>query len=419
MSPLIIATLVFVLAYVAIVFNVVHRTVVALLGATLIIALGVLDQGQAFSAIDYNVIFLLVGMMVIANITGTTGVFQWLAIKAARVARGEPMRIMVLLCLITALASAFLDNVTTVVLLVPVTLSIAATLGMNPVPLLVAEVISSNIGGTATLVGDPPNIMVGSAAGLSFTDFIVNLTPVALVALGAFLVVARFLFRKDLAIDPALKDRLDTIDTSGVITDNGLLRKCLIVLAIVVVGFLVHHLLHLEVATIALFGAALLMLISGTGPLKALRDVDWPTLFFFIGLFIIVGGIEEAGLVTIVGERALQLTGGDVALTSVAVLWFSGLASGVVDNIPYTAAMIPLIEELGGHMAVDTLWWALSLGACLGGNLTLIGASANVYAAGVSERAGHPITFIGYLKYGAIATVLTLAIATAFILLIV
>ena len=415
MSPLIIATAIFVLAYVIIISNVVHKTVVALLGATVIIAIGIIDQEQAFNAVDFNVIFLLAGMMSIANIMAETGVFEWLAIKAAKLTRGNPFFLMVVLCVITAVASAFLDNVTTVVLMAPVTLSIAATLGMNPVPLLIAEIISSNIGGTATLIGDPPNIMIGSAAGLSFMDFVVNLGPIVIVILVVFLIMARFLFRKDLVIKPELKDALKEMDTKGLITDPGLLRKSLIVLAIVVVGFMMHHTLNLEVATIALFGAALLMLIARVHPLHVFRDVEWPTLFFFVGLFIIVGGIEEVGLIALIGNWVLDITGGNLALTSIAILWFSGIASGIIDNIPFTAAMIPLVQELGAHMDTGPLWWSLALGACLGGNLTVIGASANVFVAHASERAGYPITFMSYLKYGVLATILSLVLATVFV----
>ena len=410
-----IAAGVFLFTYALIVTERVHRTVSALLGGVAMILLGVVSQDQAFHAIDWNVIFLLAGMMALANILRETGLFQWIAVQAVRLGRGKPFRILVILSLVTAATSALLDNVTIVVLVAPVTLFVAASLGVSPVPFLVAEILASNIGGTATLIGDPPNILIGSAAGLDFVTFAANLTPITLVILVAFVVLTRFLFWKDLrSTGPGAAD-LEALVTADLIADVPLLRKGLVVMGGVILGFLVHGALHLEPATIAMAGATALMLWGRVDPDHVLRDVEWTTLFFFVGLFIIVEAVVQVGIIEGVATAATRLTRGNLPLTSMLLLWLSAIASGVVDNIPYTAAMIPLVQSLGKTMPVMPLWWSLALGACLGGNATLVGASANVVVASLAERSGHPIGFGDFLRYGLSATGLSLLLASLYI----
>ncbi|MBT3190391.1 MAG: ArsB/NhaD family transporter, partial [Anaerolineae bacterium] len=372
----------------------------------------------AFHSIDWNVIFLLAGMMIIANVLKETGVFQWIALKAVRLGKGDPFRVLILLSLITAVSSALLDNVTTVILIAPVTLFVASTLRVSPIPFLIAEILASNIGGMATLIGDPPNILIGSAANIDFVSFLVNMGPISLIILLAFLGLARFLFKKELTVQDQSSVDIAGIDTSALITDPILLRKSLIITTAVILGFLLHSALHLEPATIALTGATLLMLWSKTDPHHALRDIEWTTLFFFFGLFITVEAVVEVGLIEIIADAALRLTGGDMTLTSLLLIWFSAFASGIVDNIPYTATMIPIVKNLTQAMPGNTLWWSLALGADLGGNLTLVGAAANVVVASLAEKSGHPISFGRFLKYGVITTVMSLIIASGYVWLV-
>ncbi len=405
---------IFLLTYALIVSEKIHRTISALLGGLAMI-LFVIPQSKAFQAIDWNVIFLLAGMMIIANVLKETGLFQWIAIQAVRLGKGDPFRVLILLSLITALASALLDNVTIVVLIAPVTLFVASTLRVSPVPFLIAEILASNIGGMATLIGDPPNILIGSAAGIDFMTFVANMGPISLAVMLAFIGLARLMFKKELTIQEQSRANIDDLDASALITDPVLLRKSLIVMAGVTVGFVLHGALHLEPATIALTGATLLMLWNKADPHNALRDIEWTTLFFFFGLFITVEAIVDVGLIALVADAALRLTGGDVSLTSMLLIWFSALASGIVDNIPYTATMIPIVKSLGQAMPAEPLWWSLALGAGLGGNLTLVGAAANVVVASVAEKSGHPISFKRFLGYGAITTVISLTLASAYV----
>ena len=414
MDPIWLAGSIFLLTYAFIVSEKIHRTISALLGGLAMI-LFVLPQEQAFHSIDWNVIFLLAGMMIIANVLKETGVFQWIALKAVRLGKGDPFRVLILLSLITAFSSALLDNVTTVILIAPVTLFVASTLRVSPIPFLIAEILASNIGGMATLIGDPPNILIGSAAGIDFVAFLVNMGPISLIILLAFLVLARFLFKKELTIQDQESVDIAGIDTSALITDPVLLRKSLIITTAVILGFLLHSTLHLEPATIALTGATILMLWSKTDPHYALRDIEWTTLFFFFGLFITVEAVVEVGLIEIIADAALRLTGGDMALTSMLLIWFSAISSGIVDNIPYTATMIPIVKNLTEAMPGETLWWSLALGADLGGNLTLVGAAANVVVASLAEKSGHPISFGRFLRYGAITTFMSLTIASGYV----
>jgi Na+/H+ antiporter NhaD/arsenite permease-like protein len=381
------------------------------------VLVGVLDQEGAFAGIDLNVIFLLAGMMVMANVVRRTGVFGWMAVRAARLASADPYRILVVMTVVTAVASAFLDNVTTVVLIGPVTLFLAAGLGMNPMPLIISEILGSNIGGTATLIGDPPNILIGSAAGLDFNAFLLNLAPLMAILLVAYLVAARWLFRQLLVADAERSQTLLNLDERRMISDPGLLRRSLVVLGLTLVGFVLHGPLNYEPATVALTGAVVLMLVTRQDPREVLREVEWPTLFFFIGLFMLVTGLIEVGVVRGAADLVARLTGGALGSTSFLVLWFSGAASAVIDNIPYAATMTPLVQQLhAGHGAgADVLWWALAIGTDLGGNATIIGASANVVLAALSEREGHRISFGTYLRYGLPVTVAMLLLSSLYL----
>lgn len=416
-NQVLIAGLVFVVTYAVIVSEKVHRTVAALIGGFLMIWLGILSQEEAFAnAVDWNVIFLLTGMMIIAGILSQTGVFQWLAIQAVKMGKRDPFRILIYLSLVTAVTSAALDNVTVVVLIAPVTLYVASNLGISPIPFLIAEVLASNIGGAATLIGDPPNILIGSAAGIDFITFATAMTPPILLSLVLFVPLAYIVFKKDLVPLEGARPHVGELDTKNLIKDVELLRKSLIVIGLVLVGFTAHGALNLEPATIAMSGAALLLLWSKTEPDKALEHVEWTTLLFFVGLFITVESIVEVGIIEDLAQEALKLTGGDLGITTMFVLWISAIASGIVDNIPYTATMIPLIQSLG-HSGINTepLWWALALGADLGGNLTLVGASANVVVASLAERNGHKISFIQFSRYSFLITLGTLLSSTVFL----
>ncbi len=416
------ASLIFGLTYLVIVSERVHKTAAALLGGIAMILFRIIDQREAFAAIDFNVIFLLVGMMVIANVTGQTGAFQWLAIRSTKLARGNATAVLILLSAITALASAFLDNVTTVVLMAPLTLFVAATMELNPVPFLVAQIMASNVGGTATLIGDPPNILIGSAADLSFADFLIHLGPLILLVLVLFLIGFYFFFRNDLTAKPEVRQRVMELDEAEVLTDRGLLRVSLLVLAGTIAGFLAASAADYEPATVALLGATVLLIAGRRHPHEALREVEWQTIFFFVGLFMVVGGVEEAGLLERIGRRVADASGGNLTAATMLVLWPGALLSGIVDNIPYTAATIPVVEEVGSRVgapdgSANPLWWALALGAGLGGNLTIVAASANVYVINVAERAGYKISFFSFLGYGALVTVASVTVAAAYLLL--
>ncbi|HET9541138.1 MAG TPA: ArsB/NhaD family transporter [Candidatus Limnocylindria bacterium] len=408
---------IFVVTYALIATERVDKTLAALAGGLAMVLVGVLDQEGAFASIDLNVIFLLAGMMVLANIVRRTGVFGWVAVRAARVASADPYRVLVVMSLVTAVASAFLDNVTTVVLIGPVTLFLAVGLGMNPVPLIISEILASNIGGAATLIGDPPNILIGSAAGLDFNDFLLNMAPLMVLLLAMYLVAARWIFRSQLTVDPERSRSLLALDEREMIVDPGLLRRSGIVLIATLVGFVLHGPLGYEPATVAMTGAVTLMLVTRQDPREVLREVEWPTLFFFIGLFMLVGGIIEIGLIEAAADLVADLTGGALPPMTMLVLWFSGVASAVIDNIPYTASMTPLVGQLAaGHGEQgNVLWWALAIGADLGGNATIIGASANVVLAALADREGHRISFGAYLRYGLPVTFVCLVVSSIYL----
>ena len=416
------AVTVFTLVLVVIAAELVNRTVAALLGAAVVVSFGIVEQHEAATEfVDWNTIGLLLGMMVIVVVLNKTGLFEYLAIKSAKWGGARPGRIMVVLAIVTAVLSAFLDNVTTVILMVPVTFLIADTLGVSPVPFLLTQVMASNVGGAATLIGDPPNILIGSAADLSFVDFVYNLTPVVLLALPVVLAYLYFAFRRDLRYNKGAEEDVRGLDAEGAIRDKVLLRKSLVVLGAVILAFFMHGFLHLEVATIALLGAAALVLYAKSDVEKVLRDVEWPTLLFFVGLFVLVGGLRATGVVGSIAELMTAFDGSS-AIMAVAVIWGSAIASGVIDNIPFTATMIPVIQEVAqaqglSESQVRPLWWALALGADFGGNATLIGASANVVVAGMSERAGKKITFLQFMAYGIPVTILSLAVATLYVLM--
>ena len=420
MNDLAISSLIFSITYLLIISERIHKTAAALAGGLAMIAFRILDQEEAFAAIDFNVIFLLVGMMIIANTLGKTGAFQWLAIRAAKLAKGNPIRILLFMAVIAAVASAFLDNVTTVVLMAPLSIFVASILQVNAVPFLLTLIMASNIGGTATLIGDPPNIIIGSGADLDFLDFLAHLTPIILLILAVFLVMVFFLFRRHLQTRPELEHRIMELDESEVLTDRGLLYKSLIILALVAVGFLLHGPLDYEPATVALAGATALILIGRQHPREALLEVEWSTIFFFVGLFMVVGGAEEVGLLEDIGESMADASGGHLSAAAMLTLWPAGILSSIVNQIPYAAAMIPVVEEMSrdlslGHGASNPLWWALALGAGLGANFTPVAAAANVYVIGVAERAGYKVTFVQFLRYSVLVTMVSLVMATVYV----
>ena len=410
---------IFLITYVFIIWGKFDRAVVALSGATLMILFKILNQENAFKEIDFNTIGLLIGMMIIVMITKKSGVFEYLAVKMVKLAKAEPFRIIILLSLATGILSAFLDNVTTVMLIVPITLSITRYLKISPVPFIIAEVFASNVGGAATLVGDPPNILIGSAVGFNFMDFLINNGPIIIPMLFLTTLIFAFIYKKKLVASPEVKSALMLLNENIYIKDKKLLVKSLLVLIVVIITFVLHGVHHYDSATIAMSGGVLLLLISGIKPEKIIREVDWKTIFFFIGLFILVGGVKETGVINLMAENVFNLTHGDVVLTTLAILWVSAIASAFIDNIPFVTAMIPLIQHLGtiSGMNVTPLWCALSLGACLGGNGTIIGASANVIAIGMAEENGIKITFGQFLKVAFPVMMFTIVLTTVYLLL--
>lgn len=394
-----------------------HRTKVALLGAAIVV-LFVPHFGQetAIESIDFNTIGLLAGMMILVYLTQQTGVYDYIAIRAGQLSRGEPVRVVLSLACTTALLSAFLDNLTTVLLVVPITFLLADALDIDPIPLIVIEVMASNIGGTATLIGDPPNIIIAGATGLTFNEFIVNLAPVVVVTFAVVVTGLYAYYRKRLQIEEKDRALVMELDAAASIRDEKELRRTVPVLVLTVLAFFAHQALGLEPATVALTGAAVALLVTTIPLEQALAKIEWPTLFFFVALFVMVGALEETGAIGHVADAVKDLTGGDRTAELVGVIWIGGIGSAVVDNIPFTTAMIPVVSELNVGGGDDAYWWALALGACFGGNATIIAAAANVAAAGLTERAGRPIGFVPWLKVGIPVTIVSLLIATAYVM---
>ncbi|CBH21135.1 arsenical pump family protein [Acetoanaerobium sticklandii] len=410
---------IFLVIYGIIISERINRTAISLFGAIVMIVIGIINQEQAIEHIDFNTIGLLVGMMIIVNILKRTGVFEYLAIRAAKKAKGDPWKILVLFAIITALSSAFLDNVTTILLIVPVTLVITDTLDTNPIPFMFTEILIANIGGTATLIGDPPNIMIGSATGLGFVDFLVNLAPVVIVISFVVLFLLKLIYKDFLKAKDENKQKIMKMDETITIKDTLLLKKSLIVLFITILGFMVHAQFHLESATVALGGAALLLVISKIDPEEILFEVEWTTIFFFMGLFILVGSLVEVGVIDNLAKKMLELTKGNLFITTITILWISAIASAFLDNIPFVATMIPLIKSMtaSGQLDANPLWWALALGACLGGNGTIIGASANVIVTGIMAKEGRPVSFMSFMRIGFPMMIVSIIISTIYLIL--
>ena len=425
-NAVIISGLILLIAYVFIALEKIPKVTVALIGAGLTILLGLVSQRKMIGEnlnvhyfanfIDFNVIFLLVSMMILVLIATKSGVFTWMANELLKLTKGKPIRILFALGLFTAIVSAFLDNVTTVILVMPITFAIAKQLEINPVPILITEVIASNVGGTSTLIGDPPNIIIGSAAGFSFMDFIIHLAPVVLIILLIVLAFLAVVFKKDLATTEENMKKVANIDNSKTITDKKHMIRSMTVLGLVILGFMLHDLTHIDTYVVAMIGASILLLFEK--PSEILEKVEWNTIFFFVGLFIIIGGLEASGGIKLMAEWLLKVTNGSQEATSMMILWGSGIISGIIDNIPYTATMSPMLVEIqktmGGAYAFP-LWWALSLGACLGGNMTIIGAAANVIVSENSAKEGYPIGFMQFMKYGVPVVLISLIISSVYV----
>ncbi|MDQ3476020.1 MAG: ArsB/NhaD family transporter [Actinomycetota bacterium] len=417
----VVAVVVFVGAYILIVTERIHRVAAALGGAGIMLAAGVVGAEDAFfseeTGVDWNVIFLLLGMMIIVGVLRETGVFEFLAISAAKRAKGKPFRVMVTFVLLTAFASALLDNVTTVLLIAPVTLLVCLRLGVPPVPFLIAEVLASNIGGAATLIGDPPNIIIASRGDLSFNDFLFNMGPIVLLLLVVYLGLCRFLFRKAFLYDEEKVAAVMRLNEKEAIEDRPLLIKAGAVLVLVTIGFVLHSALDTEVSVVALLGAGLLVAIAGLSPKEYLREVEWTTLVFFAGLFIMVGALIKVGVIGSLSKVVTEVTGGNLLLASILILLVSGVLSGIVDNIPYVATMAPLVADLADEAGNpgNVLWWALALGADLGGNTTIVGAAANVVVVGIAEKNGYKISFLEFFKYGGLVALVTILLCIPYL----
>ncbi|HNX00973.1 MAG TPA: ArsB/NhaD family transporter [Candidatus Cloacimonadota bacterium] len=423
---------IFLIAYFFISSEIINKIIASLCGALLMIAVGIMSEKTAFGHyVDWDVLFLLIGMMLIIGLAKQTGMFQYVAIKTAKIAKGEPVKIMLFMFVVTAVISAFLPNVTTIMIVAPVTILIATELKISPVPFMISQAVASNIGGTATLIGDPPNVMIGSATGYDFMSFIYNLTPVVIIITLVSLPLSYLMFASKMKVTEESKRKIMAFNEENAITDRGLMYKSFIVMGLLLTSFLFQGILHLEAATLAMLAATLLMIISKYHNVEKLltEDIEWGTIFFFIGLFIIVGGLVETGVIDKLSVLFMNSTHGNMTIASIAIVWMSGILSAIVDNIPYVATMIPLIKNMGAQIAlmhpgmtpdqikvmIEPLWWSLSLGACLGGNGTLVGASANVVSVGIANKAGHKVTFWEFTKYGIIYTVVSLIISTIYV----
>ena len=421
-----ISGLILLIAYIFIALEKVPKVTIALIGAGLTLLLGLVNQSKIVDGsinphyfanfVDFNVIFLLVSMMILVLITTKSGVFTWIANELLKLTKGSPIKILFALSLFTAVVSAFLDNVTTVILVMPITFAIAKQLELNPIPILITEIVCSNIGGTSTLIGDPPNIIIGSAAGFSFMDFIIELAPVIAIILIVILAFLALVFKKDLIATEENMKKVAQIDNSKTITDKKHMIRSMSVLGLVILGFMLHDITHIDTYVVAMIGASILLLFEK--PTEILEKVEWNTIFFFVGLFIIIGGLEASGGIKLMAEWLLKVTNGSQEATSMMILWGSGIISGIIDNIPYTATMSPMLVEIQKTMGADythPLWWSLSLGACLGGNMTIIGAAANVIVSENAAKEGHSIGFLQFMKYGVPIVVISLIISSIYV----
>ncbi len=414
----IIALAIFVAVIGVIVSEKLHRAACALIGAMLLVLIGILEPAEALGFIDFNTIGVLIGMMMFVAVVKNSGIFEYLAVKAARIAKGNPWRIMVYFMIITAVLSAFLDNVTTVLLIGPMTFSICKTLELNPVPFLMTQIISSNVGGTATLIGDPPNIMLGSAADITFLQFILYDGPIVVIVMIATILGFRLLYHKGLTVTPEKMELIMKMDEKEEIRDQVLFYKSIIMICLVALAFILHDTLGLKTSIIALSCAALMILIGKQDVEETVHDVEWPTIVFFAFLFIVVGGLEKVGLIHMMAEGMINATGSHYVILMIVILWVSAICSAVLDNIPFVATLIPLIQTMASEgIDVWPLWWAVSIGACFGGNGTIIGASANVVLTGISNRRGYPITFMDFLKIGLPMMLLSIVLATIYLLI--
>lgn len=427
-NGIMISAIILLLAYVFIALEKIPKVTIALFGGVLTILLGLISQDKMagdslnplyfINFVDFNVIFLLVSMMIIVSITAKTGVFTYLANNFLKMTKGHPIKILIVLGVFTAVVSAFLDNVTTVILIMPITFAIAKKLDINPIPFLITEIFCSNIGGTATLIGDPPNIIIGSAAGFGFMDFVKELTLIVVIIMFAVVSFLVACFKKQLVASKEKMALAASIDNNGVIADYVAMWRSVIVLAFVIIGFVLHDVTHIETSIMAMLGASILLFFEK--PTKILEEVEWNTIFFFIGLFIIIGGLEATGGIKLMAQWIIDVTNGSQALASMIILWGSGIISGIIDNIPYTATMAPMIAQMQVVMGSEyayPIWWSLSLGACLGGNLTIIGAAANVIVSENSAKHGHPIGFMQFMKYGVVVVLISLILSSAYIYL--
>ncbi|MDK2563452.1 ArsB/NhaD family transporter [Romboutsia sedimentorum] len=414
----IIAIVIFSLVMLAIITEKINRCVAALSGALLMVLFNILPMEVGLSHVDFNTIGVLIGMMLFVAVVKNSGLFEYIAIFTAKKAKGDPWKIMVSFIFITAILSAVLDNVTTVLLIGPMTIVITHILDLNPVPFLITQIIASNIGGTATLIGDPPNIMIGSAANLSFTDFVINLGPVVVLLLFVVIICFKFIFGKKLIVEESHKQNILSLDENKAIKDKALLIKSIVVMIFILLGFTLHSIIHIESSIIALTGATIMLMIGNQDIDEILASIEWSTIVFFISLFIIVGGLQEVGIINDLATALINATKGNPMLTMLIILWISAIVSSFLDNIPFVATLIPLILTMEAQgIDVVPLWWATSLGACLGGNGTLIGASANIVLANVGQKHGYPITFKNYFKIGFPIMILTIIISTAYLIL--
>ncbi|MGL6174642.1 MAG: sodium:proton antiporter [Cellulosilyticaceae bacterium] len=414
----IIAVIIFLAVIVFVITEKIDRTVVALGGGMLMVLLGIIPSERVTGYIDFNTLGVLIGMMIVVSVVRNSGLFEFVAIYTAKKTKGSAWKILVSFAIITAVLSAVLDNVTTVLLIGPMTIVVTQILEINPVPFLITQILASNIGGTATLVGDPPNIMIGSAAGLGFNDFLINSGPVVLVVLVITLPLLCFIYRKQLVVKPEFQKEIMSLDEKKAIKDKGLLIKSLLVMLLILLGFVFHSQIHISSGIIALSGAVIMLLIGKQDVEEIICHIEWPTIAFFAGLFILVGGLEEVGIIHALAEGLLMITHGKPVMMMILLLWLSAIASSFLDNIPFVATLIPLIITLGRQgIDIMPLWWAVSLGACFGGNGTLIGASANVVLASIGEKNGYKITFGKYMKVGFPLMILSIIVSTVYLML--